>query len=461
MFCRVESMGELYGWIGPGGNLSPIALRGAAYYKEAMENYADKETYIRSLDLRGTAPLGFRFAISSLEFHPAERETKQPLSMNLSAAVLDSPTESFAGVYTRNQFPGAPVIIGRERLSEASTSGVLVNNRIANVCATGGEEHARKLSARFARILDRSEHEIFPASTGIIGWGLPVDEMTAALGPLATRLGSDTPTDMARGIMTTDSFPKLRSANLGSGRIVGVAKGAGMIEPNLATLLVFLFTDITIGRSDLQECLARAVHNSFNAISVDSDQSTSDTVLAFSSNRQPTVDIDTFTTALTQVCYDLSLDVVRNGEGTEHVIRVHVGSAPDEEIARGCAKAVVNSPLVKTAICGNDPNVGRIIGAVGDFAGSYGISIDRKRVRVSIGDENVFADGVFALDPERENRLADYLVAGKLGASEDGYPAHDRNVEIFIELGDGDASGEAVGSDLTHGYVAENADYRS
>ena len=425
-----------------------------------MESYSDLASYSAALDDRGNAPVGFHCAVTSIDFRPAERETTEPLTMNLSAVVLDEPTRSFSGMFTKNRFPGAPVILCRERIAGSRISGILVNNRIANVCAPDGVEDARRVTGRFAAQVGCEGDEILPASTGIIGWKLPVDAMIPALAPLARRLGSDTPVDVARGIMTTDSYPKLRSAGVGDGRIVCVAKGAGMIEPDMATLLVFIFTDISIERKPLQRHLEDAVTGSFNIVSVDGDQSTSDMVIALTSNRKRCDEVE-FAETLSRLCYELAMDVIRNGEGTEHVIRVRVASAPSREIAAGCAKAVVNSPLVKTAVCGNDPNVGRVIGAIGDFAGSNGVGLDTRAVRVAIGDEEVFAGGVFTLDPDRERRLARYLTDARSTASEDGFPAHDRSVEICIDLGSGNSTGGAIGSDLTHGYVSENADYRS
>lgn len=426
-----------------------------------MEKFTSRDAYLASLASRATAPAGFRFAVQPIRFSPAERDTPEPLTMNLSAAVLDTPTESFAGLFTRNRFPGAPVLLGRERMAEAKSSGVIVNNKIANVCAPGGLEDARHIAARFGELAGCTEAPLFSASTGIIGWRLPTADIERGLPDLSRRLGTDGPLEMSQAIMTTDSFPKLRSSTIGKGSIVGIAKGAGMIEPNLATLLVFLFTDITISRTQLTEALGTAVAGSFNGISVDGDQSTSDMVLAFSSNLRPAVEPAEFASGLNAVCRALAFDVVRNGEGTEHVIRVTVNGCESESVARGCAKAVANSPLVKTAICGNDPNVGRIIGAIGDYAGNAGIAIDQSKVTVDIGPRRVFADGAFRLDPEGEEIVAAYLTEASLADSGIGYPAHDRTVDIVIDLGAGTGCGEAVGSDLTHGYVSENADYRS
>ncbi len=426
-----------------------------------METYRSEAEYLDALRERSAPPEGFRFAVVRLEFRPAEKETVEPLRMDLSAALLDEPTESFAGVFTRNRYPGAPILVAKERMKRGRSGGVLVNNRIANVCASGGREDAERVASRCATLLGGAERSLFVASTGIIGWRIPVDAMIGRLEELVGRLGVDGPFEMSRAIMTTDSYPKLRSRAVGSGRIVGVAKGAGMIEPDMATLLVFLFTDVCIDRPALQRSLERAVEVSFNTVSIDGDQSTSDMALAFSSNRAAQVAPEVFEDALTRVCRDLALDVVRNGEGTEHVIRVLVESAPDEVVALRCGKAIINSPLVKTAVCGNDPNVGRIVMAVGDYLGSSGVPVDPAAVRIAIGDEVVFSDGVFHLDPEKERRLAEYLESRSLAGSQPGYPAHDRTVDIRVDLAAAGGTGVVAGSDLTHGYVSENADYRS
>jgi glutamate N-acetyltransferase/amino-acid N-acetyltransferase len=261
--------------------------------------------------------------------------------------------------------------------------------------------------------------------------------------------------------MTTDSFPKVRDAEVGAGRLVAIAKGAGMVEPNLATMLVFILTDVTISREELRRALRDAVDGSFNSITIDGDQSTSDMVLAMSSGRKPPAGRNEFRTALETVCKQLATDIVRNGEGAGHVIRVSVEGAPDASDARAVAKAVSNSPLVKTAIFGNDPNVGRIVSAVGDYAGNNGLPLDLTRLRVRVGEEAVFEGGVFALDREKEVRLSEYLSGASMNPRLKGYPQHEREVKISISLGSGAGSAVVLGSDLSHEYIRENADYRT
>jgi glutamate N-acetyltransferase / amino-acid N-acetyltransferase len=228
----------------------------------------------------------------------------------------------------------------------------------------------------------------------------------------------------------------------------------------MATMLVFLLTDASIDRGRLQQSLVRSVAESFNRISIDGDQSTSDMVLAVSSLRAE-VSLQRFDEALTVLCGELAGDIVRNGEGTCHVIRVRVSGLGREQEAAALAKAVVNSPLVKTAIYGNDPNVGRIIGALGDCAGNNDITLIPSDVEVKLGREVVFSHGVFRLDKDKELRLSAYLRDAAIDPSLRGFPQHERTVDVFISCGNGPAEAEVLGSDLSHEYVSENADYRT
>lgn len=253
-----------------------------------------------------------------------------------------------------------------------------------------------------------------------------------------------------------------------------------MIEPDMATMLVFVLTDAMLpgGHEAMQKCLEVAVNadGSFNRISVDSDQSTSDMVLLVSSEAEERpVDVAAFEAALTEVCAALAEDVVRNGEGVQHVIRATVSGAPTAALAHAVAKAVVNSPLVKTAVAGNDPNVGRVLCAIGDCLGSGGeatpaeVAAASSSCVVTMGGTTVFERGEFALDPKKEVELVRYLSDAEIAVvaeegghgSSLGFPPHERVVDIGIDLGAGTEGTVVFGSDLTHGYVSENADYRS
>ena len=311
--------------------------------------------------------------------------------MNLSLILADRETSEFAAVYTANRFPGAPVVLGRERLGRDGVRGILVNNRIANVCTPSGRADAERLLASLGRAAGSTGEAFLPASTGIIGWRLPVAEMEAALPGLVAGARGGSIVPVARAIMTTDRFPKVRGRAVGHGRLVGIAKGAGMIEPRLGTLLCFLLTDVSVGREELRSALAWAAGRTLNRISIDGDQSTSDMAVLLSSRAKGPADPDEFRAALHGVLADLAADVVRNGEGASHVIRVTVSGASDDEAAAGAGKAVVNSPLVKTAVCGNDPNVGRLACAIGDWASGAAAGLDPASVAVRLGGVEVLA----------------------------------------------------------------------
>ena len=426
-----------------------------------MEQFSSASEYESAVRERSVLPEGFKCGRVSLQFMPKERPTEQPYSMNLSLLLLDAPTPSFAGVFTRNTFAGYPVLIGKQRLSMPQTRGVVVNNKVANVGSRGGDEDANRILRRLAEVLDADPEDFFSSSTGIVGWKLPVAEMLEAIPGLVSRTTENSALSFAKGIMTTDRYPKVRKTTLGEGSIVAIAKGAGMIEPNMATMLCFVATDLSIDRRELQEVLGRVAERTFNRVSVDGDQSTSDMILAFSSRKKHAVEPDKFERALYEVLSPLSQDVVRNGEGTSHVIRVNVTGARDETEAVGVGKAIVNSPLVKTAVFGNDPNVGRILAAIGDYLGNAYEELDLKKVRLKLGDTTVFSNGQFQIDFQTESKLSEYLKETQFDPKSKGFPAHDRVVEIRAELGRGKAAGDLTGSDLSYEYVRENADYRT
>jgi glutamate N-acetyltransferase/amino-acid N-acetyltransferase len=400
-----------------------------------MEAFTTAEEYLAALEARAALPEGFRVSTAALAFRPAERDVAQPLAMNLALILLDRETPEFAAVYTANRFPGAPVAIGRERLGRTGIRGVLVNNKIANVCTPTGRSDVERLLASLGRETGSPAEAFLSASTGIIGWRLPTREMESALPGLVrgARGGSFAP--VARAIMTTDRFPKLRSRTVGRGRLVGVV--------------------------ELRAALSWAAARTLNRISIDGDQSTSDMAVLLSSGTKGRADPAVFREALREVLAGLAADVVRNGEGTSHVIRVTVSGARDDEAAAGAGKAVVNSPLVKTAVCGNDPNVGRLAGAIGDWAGDAAPWLDPASVVVRMGGEEVLAAGAFRLDAEKEKRLSAYLRGAAFDPAARGFPAHDRCVDIEVSLGSGPGAAVVLGSDLSAEYVRENADYRS
>lgn len=435
------------------------------------EIYNSESEYIETLRRRSFVPNGFRFGVAKSSFSPSELGPKGPkLEINLATIMAPFPTRSWAAVLTRNRVSGAPIEIIRERLG-LPIRGVLINNRVANVAAGDGVAAAKRLMDKAGASLKVPGEELLPASTGVIGWELPVDSLGAAMPILATSIGKTSPVEVGKAIMTTDAYPKLRSATTTAGyRILGIAKGAGMIEPNLSTMLVFIITDAPLRPKETQYELGRAVEQSFNRISVDGDQSTSDMVILISSS-QDTVEkgrITGFRTALEKVCSELSGDIVRNGEGTRHVIEIIITSTLRESDAVSLGKSVGNSPLVKTAIYGNDPNVGRIASAVGDHLGNNPqfSNIGAQDFSISLGDHQVFADGVFLINRQLEADLTNYLNACDCDSSR-GFPTNNRVVRIGIEIapdcGPLEQSNKVrlLASDLGYEYVRENASYRS
>jgi glutamate N-acetyltransferase/amino-acid N-acetyltransferase len=431
--------------------------------------FSDRVSHRAWLAGQSALPAGFRVGSTRFDFTP--REAPKPSKMTLTLIALDRPAPDFAAVFTKNAFPGAPVIVGRRRLREPALGAIVVNNKISNVCAPGGEESAERVCAEAARLLGLSPSEVWPSSTGVIGWKLPVDEISAALPAAVATLSGGSILPAAEGIVTTDLYPKVRRSTVGGGSIVGIAKGAGMIEPNLATMLVYILTDLAVPRDALRTLLVDSVHDTFNAISVDSDTSTSDTVVLVSSGRLPCPDRGGFARALHTVCADLAEDVVRNGEGVRHVVRVAVRRAINPDFARALGKAVVNAPLFKCAVAGNDANVGRLVQAIGKQVGAACPGTDLSSLRLRLGGIEIFGGGVFRLDPEKEKALSAHLHSAELYASAPpnngvfappiDYPPHERCVEVEIDIGQGEGFATILGGDLTHEYVSENADYRS
>jgi len=426
-------------------------------------NFTSIEEYENYLNRSARLPEGITASSERISFYPEELavagETGKPYAMNLTLLALDEPTECFSALFTRNAFPGHPVVIGRELVKEKKLKGLIINNRIANVECPGGYEKSQAVRKKMEELLP-GEGVVFPFSTGIIGWELPRDEMIKALPALAASRKGGSALPAARSIMTTDSFPKAFTVKAGEGVITGICKGAGMIEPNLATMLVFVMTDVTLSREELKLSWDEACRLSFNRISVDSDQSTSDTAMIFSTNRRNAAK-EEFSAALKELTMVMAQNVVRNGEGTGHVIEVIVEEAMTEEEGASAGKALVNSPLTKSAVFGNDPNVGRLIQALGDWAGNGDIELDRSRVSLVMGGEDLYKDGAFLLDSDKEARLHRYLKERALPLPSPGFPAHENNVSITVRLGRGSAESRVWGSDLSCDYVTINAEYRS
>ena len=360
-----------------------------------------------------------------------------------------APGTTVAGVFTRNKCPGAAIDWCRTALTGGTARGVLVNAGNANVF-TGkrGIETTRITADAAAALLDCQPHEIFLASTGVIGEVLPPGLITSALTDLHATLSDAGWEAAARGIMTTDTFPKAatRTAEIGGTtvRITGIAKGSGMIAPDMATMLCFVFTDAALPAAVLQTMLASGTDRSFNCTTVDSDTSTSDTVLLFATGAaaNPSGDTSAFAEALDGVLLDLALQVVRDGEGAQKFIRIDVTGAVDDGSAKRIAMSVANSPLVKTAIAGEDANWGRIVMAVG----KAGEPADRDLLSVGVGGTWMAREGTVIVGYDEAP-----VIAHMQG----------REIDIAVDLGLGQGRATAWTCDLTHGYIDINGSYRS
>jgi glutamate N-acetyltransferase / amino-acid N-acetyltransferase len=360
-----------------------------------------------------------------------------------------------AGVFTSSKCPGAPVDWCRAALPGGRARGVVVNAGNANVfTGRAGLAAAKETAVAAAALLGCPQKQVFLASTGVIGELLPHERLTKALPALHASLSEEGWEQAARGIMTTDTFPKAATCTAMIGgtevRISGIAKGSGMIAPDMATMLCFVFTDAKIPAAALQGLLKKGVDGSFNCTTVDSDTSTSDTVLLFATGqaRHPRVPAEggamlkDFARALNEVLLDLALQVVRDGEGAQKLVRVDVTGAVSAKSAKRVAMAIANSPLVKTAIAGEDANWGRIVMAVG----KAGEPADRDRISVGMGGTWMARDG--GVVPGYDETPVVAHVKG-------------REVDITVDLGLGRGKATVWTCDLTHGYIDINGSYRS
>ena len=366
----------------------------------------------------------------------------------LDVAVIASTAEHChaAGVFTTNQVIAAPCIVTKKHVGRGHLRGIVVNSGNANAC-TGpqGERDAIAMATAAGLLLHVDVHAVAVASTGVIGVPMPMDR----IGPAIARIGLSEGgwDDASRAIMTTDTRPKVAQREValsgGAVRIGGIAKGAGMIHPNMATLLSFVTTDALIDSAALRPMLRSAAGESFNVISVDGDTSTNDTLLVLANGasgvRVGTVDGPAFLDALSAVCLDLARAVVADGEGATKVFEVHVTGAASESDARAAARTVTNSNLVKTAIHGADPNWGRILAA----AGRSGAKVNAAKASVRIGGIAVYEKG----SPRTFDGGAVRAVFEK------------PDIAIELDLGLGEATSRAWGSDLSAEYVRINADY--
>jgi len=365
------------------------------------------------------------------------------------ALILAGPHTSAAALFTKNLVVAAPVEVGRSALlqSRGCTRAVVVNSGNAN-CATGpaGVRACKSVCAETARHLKIRRSQVFPSSTGIIGVPFPAKKINSQLPDLITtaRATPDHLRSFAEAILTTDTRPKLASVPLSSGQasITGIAKGSGMIHPQLATMLVYLLTDVAATPAELRVALRKSCADSFNVISVDGDTSTNDTVLLLASG-ECGISLRNvrkeFEAALLQVCRSLAEQIVADGEGVQHVIRLRVEQARTRAEALQAARTIAHSLLVKTAWAGADPNWGRVLAAVG----RSGIKLNLRKTDVLIGDQTVCRGAVAC-------RFEEKLAHQELSKAE---------CRVVVRLGSGKASVEFLTTDLTQEYVRINADY--
>ncbi|MFN4210678.1 MAG: bifunctional glutamate N-acetyltransferase/amino-acid acetyltransferase ArgJ [Devosia sp.] len=392
--------------------------------------------------------------IAGVRFATAEAGIKYKNRTDVLLMAFDEGTTA-AGVLTKSKCSSAAVDWCRANLPGGTARGLVVNSGNANAFTGSKGQQSVQLTADYAaKALGCAPSEIFLASTGVIGEPLDASKFAGVLDTMATRMGDGPWMGPAKAIMTTDTFPKLYGATLDVDgvevRINGIAKGSGMIAPDMATMLSFVVTDMPIAAPVLQALLSRHVATSFNAITVDSDTSTSDTLLAFATGKAAVEPIESmddpraeiFGEALKDVLFDLAIQVVRDGEGATKQVSIHVEGATSDASAFRIAKSIADSPLVKTAIAGEDANWGRVVMAVG----KAGEPADRDRLAIRFGDLLVAKDGERAA-------VYDEAATSAYMKGED--------LELTVSLGLGDGRATVYTCDLTHGYITINGDYRS
>jgi glutamate N-acetyltransferase/amino-acid N-acetyltransferase len=354
--------------------------------------------------------------------------------------LADHPSPA-AAMFTRSRFEGPSVTLSRAAAADGSLQAFVVISRNANV-ANGdqGCRDAEEVIATVARAVGADRRDVLIASTGVIGRPYPMDRIRTHLATLATPFDTLDVERAAAAIMTTDTVPKVASSRAGAATVVGIAKGVGMIEPDMATLIALFCTDAEVDRVELDAAFRRVVDRSFNALSIDTDTSTSDTAAIMASGAAGPVDSGQLEAAIAEVALSLTRQVAADGEGATTLIEVRVDGARDAAQAKRVGKAIVNSPLVKTAVHGADPNWGRVAMAIGKCADD--VDIDPARVVIRFGDEEVYPRRV---DEATLGALESYLARSE--------------VVISVSLGLGTGQFTVYGCDLTDGYVRINADY--
>lgn len=387
-----------------------------------------------TIDVTIPLPSGFRSYVTNVGVKDDSRD------FTVVAADASCAT---AGVFTQSRFSGPSVLLSRRHLLSGTARAVVVISKNANV-ANGdeGARHADEVVASVAARLGIPTDQVLLASTGVIGRPYPIDRIRAGIAAIPVPLPHSDAEEVAMGIMTTDTVHKVSHAAItgSDARIVGVAKGVGMIEPDMATLIALVFTDAALDSSALDSVFRRVIDRTLNCVSVDTDTSTSDTAVIMASGAAGSVDTDSFERALTDVLTDLTKMVARDGEGAETLIEVRVDGARDQHQAKAVAKSIVNSPLVKTAVHGADPNWGRVAMAVGKCSQFDDIVEDKVVIR--FGTQEVYPTKV---DDAGLDALSRYMAGDE--------------VLIHVSLGTGAHAATVWGCDLTDGYVRINADY--
>ena len=352
----------------------------------------------------------------------------------------DRPTNA-AAVFTRSSFAGPSVIVSRKHAADGVARAVVVVSKNANV-ATGvrGLANATEIATSVADRLGVAAGDVLIASTGVIGRQYPMERVRAGIAAMPGKPTGRDAGDVARGIMTTDTVMKTASERVGPATVVGVAKGVGMIEPHMATLITLMFTDAQVAGTDLDQIFRRVIDRTFNCVSIDTDTSTSDTAIVLANGAAGAVDLAEFEAALHHVALSLTKQVARDGEGAQTLVEVQVDGAADAAQAKQVAKAIVNSPLVKTAVYGADPNWGRVAMAIGKATSAD--EVDQAAVVIRFGTLEVYPA---TIDDHALAALANYMRGDE--------------VLIHVSLGAGDAACTVWGCDLTDGYVRINADY--
>ena len=391
--------------------------------------------------------------IKGFLFSAVEAAIKKPGRKDLALIFSEVPATASA-VFTTSSVKAAPVLLSMERIKGGTARALVVNSGNANACTgEAGMSAAREISAQLADGLGIPDDVVQVSSTGVIGVPLPTERITSAIPALIAGLSSGTLDDIAQAIMTTDTFPKMEARSSQAGGVsytaAGIAKGAGMIMPNMATMLSFIICDAAVEAAFLDQAFRRAVNSSFNAITVDGDMSTNDTCLIMANGQagnplitDGTPEADVFETVLCDVLLSLAKQIVKDGEGATKFVEIRVTGACSDADAKRAAMAIANSSLVKTAFFGQDANWGRIFAAVG----YSGAEVDQSLLSLSFDDVVMAHNGIFS-GGDAEQRGTEVL--------------RNKEFRVTVDLGLGNGSSTVYTSDLSHEYVSINADYRT